>query len=54
VNRRRSIASQRTDELLLEAGTAEIVAVGVDRLSMSAVARRAGLTTSFARFAQLT
>jgi AcrR family transcriptional regulator len=45
VTRRRSASSQRNDELLLDAGSAEIVAVGVDRLTMSAVARRAGLTT---------
>jgi AcrR family transcriptional regulator len=45
VSRRRSAASQRNDDLLLDAGSAEIVAAGVDRLAMSAVARRAGLTT---------
>jgi AcrR family transcriptional regulator len=45
VTRRRSVSSQRNDDLLLDAGSAEIVAVGVDRLGMSAVARRAGLTT---------
>jgi AcrR family transcriptional regulator len=45
VTRRRSVSSQRNDDLLLDAGSAEIVAVGVDRLGMSGVARRAGLTT---------
>jgi AcrR family transcriptional regulator len=45
VIRRRSASSQRNDELLLDAGSAEIVAVGVDRLAMRSVARRAGLTT---------
>lgn len=45
MSRRRSVSSQRNDELLLDAGSAEILAVGVDRLGMSAVARRAGLTT---------
>ena len=45
MNRRRSAASQRNDELLLDAAAEEILAVGVDRLAMSAVARRAGLTT---------
>jgi AcrR family transcriptional regulator len=45
VTRSRSASSQRNDELLLDAGSAEIVALGVDRLAMSAVARRAGLTT---------
>jgi AcrR family transcriptional regulator len=45
VTRRRSVSSQLNDELLLDAGSAEMVAVGVDRLTMSAVARRAGLTT---------
>jgi AcrR family transcriptional regulator len=45
VTRQRSASSRRNDEVLLDAGSAEIVAVGVDRLTMSAVARRAGLTT---------
>jgi AcrR family transcriptional regulator len=45
VSRRRSAASRHNDELLLDAAAAEIVAVGVDRLGMSAVARRSGLTT---------
>jgi AcrR family transcriptional regulator len=45
VTRQRSASSRRNDEVLLDAGSAEIVAVGVDRLTMSAVARRARLTT---------
>jgi AcrR family transcriptional regulator len=45
VSRRRSEAAQRNDERLLDAATAELVKVGVDHLAMSAVARRAGLTT---------
>lgn len=45
MSRRRSAASRHNDELLLDAAAAEIVAVGVDRLGMSAVARRSGLTT---------
>jgi AcrR family transcriptional regulator len=45
VTRQRSESSRRNDEVLLDAGSDEIVAVGVDRLTMSAVARRAGLTT---------
>jgi len=45
VTRQRSASSLRNDEVLLDAGSAEIVSVGVDRLTMSAVARRAGLTT---------
>jgi AcrR family transcriptional regulator len=45
VIRRRSAAAQRNDELLLDAAAAEIVAVGIDRVAVSAVARRAGLTT---------
>jgi AcrR family transcriptional regulator len=45
VNRRRSLSSQENDERLLEAALDEIVAVGVDGLGMSGVARRAGLTT---------
>jgi AcrR family transcriptional regulator len=45
VTRQRSVSSLRNDEVLLDAGSAEIVAVGVDRLTMSSVARRAGLTT---------
>ncbi len=43
--RRRSASSQENDERLLDAALDEIVSVGVDRLGMSAVARRAGLTT---------
>ncbi|HEV7527134.1 MAG TPA: TetR/AcrR family transcriptional regulator [Acidimicrobiia bacterium] len=45
MSRRRSVSSQENDERLLEAALAEIVEVGVDRLGMSGVARRAGLTT---------
>ena len=45
MNRRRSASSQENDERLLEAALDEIAAVGVDRLGMSGVARRAGLTT---------
>jgi AcrR family transcriptional regulator len=45
VIRRRTESAQRNDDLLLDAAAAELVAVGVDRLAMSAVARRAGLTT---------
>ena len=43
--RRRSASSQLNDELILDAGLHEIEEVGIDRLGMSAVARRAGLTT---------
>jgi AcrR family transcriptional regulator len=43
--RRRSESSQQNDELILDAALLEIAAVGVDRLGMSGVARRAGLTT---------
>jgi AcrR family transcriptional regulator len=43
--RRRSASSQLNDVLILDAGLNEIEAVGVDRLAMSAVARRASLTT---------
>ncbi len=45
MSRRRSVSSQENDERLLEAALEEIAAVGVDRLGMSGVARRAGLTT---------
>jgi AcrR family transcriptional regulator len=45
VSRRRSVASQENDERLLEAALDEIAEVGIDRLGMSGVARRAGLTT---------
>ena len=45
MSRRRSAASQENDERLLEAALDEIAAVGIDRLGMSGVARRAGLTT---------
>jgi AcrR family transcriptional regulator len=45
VARRRSASSQLNDALILDAGLQEIEAVGVDRLGMSAVARRAELTT---------
>jgi AcrR family transcriptional regulator len=43
--RRRSDSTQKNDERILDAATREIEAVGVDRLGMTAVARRAGLTT---------
>jgi AcrR family transcriptional regulator len=43
--RRRSASSQLNDALILDAGLHEIEEVGIDRLGMSAVARRAGLTT---------
>ncbi len=43
--RRRSASSQLNDALILDAGLHEIEDIGVDRLAMSAVARRAGLTT---------
>ena len=43
--RRRSESSQINDALILDAAIEEIEAVGVDRLGMSGVARRAGLTT---------
>ncbi len=43
--RRRSASSQLNDALILDAGLHEIEAVGIDRFGMSAVARRAGLTT---------
>jgi AcrR family transcriptional regulator len=43
--RRRSDSTQKNDERILDAATREIQAVGVDRLGMTAVARRAGLTT---------
>jgi AcrR family transcriptional regulator len=45
VNRRRSAASIETDERLLEAALDELAAVGIDRLGMIGVARRAQLTT---------
>ena len=45
VARRRSASSQLNDALILNAALEAIRAVGVDRLGMSAVARRAGLTT---------
>ncbi len=45
VSRRRSVSSQENDERLLEAALVEIADVGIDRLGMSGVARRAGLTT---------
>jgi AcrR family transcriptional regulator len=45
MTRRRSAASIETDERLLEAALDELDAVGVDRLGMIGVARRAGLTT---------
>jgi len=45
IARRRSASSQLNDALILDAGLGEIEAVGLDRLSMSAVARRASLTT---------
>jgi AcrR family transcriptional regulator len=45
MSRRRSAASIETDERLLEAALDELTAVGVDRLGMIGVARRAGLTT---------
>ena len=43
--RRRSESSQLNDELILDAAIDEIEAVGVDRLGMSGVARRVGLST---------
>ena len=43
--RRRSASSQLNDALILDAGLREIEEVGIDRLGMSPVARRAGLTT---------
>ncbi|MDP9335561.1 MAG: TetR/AcrR family transcriptional regulator [Actinomycetota bacterium] len=43
--RRRSESTQKNDERILDAATREIQVVGVDRLGMTAVARRAGLTT---------
>ena len=43
--RRRSESSQLNDELILDAAMHAIEADGVDRLGMSAVARRAGLST---------
>jgi AcrR family transcriptional regulator len=43
--RRRSASSQENDERLLDAALDEIASVGIDRLGMSSVARRAGLTT---------
>lgn len=45
LSRRRSASSQLNDALILDAGLHEIESVGIDRLAMSAVARRAGLTT---------
>ena len=45
MTRRRSDAARQNDERLLDAAAAEIVAVGVDRVGMSAVARRVELTT---------
>jgi AcrR family transcriptional regulator len=45
MSRRRSVSSQENDERLLDAALDEIAEVGVDRLGMSGVARRAGLTT---------
>ena len=43
--RRRPESSQLNDALILDAAMVEIEAVGVDRLGMSGVARRAALTT---------
>lgn len=43
--RRRSQSTQKNDARILDAATREIQVVGVDRLGMTAVARRAGLTT---------
>ena len=45
MSRRRSAASIETDERLLEAALDELATVGIDRLGMIGVARRAGLTT---------
>src|SRR5262245_28236173 len=45
MNRRRSASSIETDERLLDAALEELTVVGVDRLGMIGVARRAGLTT---------
>lgn len=44
-SRRRSESSQLNDSLILDAAIDEIESVGVDRLGMSGVARRAGLST---------
>jgi AcrR family transcriptional regulator len=43
--RRRSKSTQQNDERILDAALREIYDVGVDALAMTAVARRAGLTT---------
>lgn len=43
--RRRSESTQQNDERILDAALREIYDVGVDALGMTAVARRAGLTT---------
>ena len=43
--RRRSKSTQQNDERILDAALREIYDVGVDALGMTAVARRAGLTT---------
>ena len=45
MSRRRSAASIETDERLLDAALDELAAVGIDRMGMIGVARRAGLTT---------
>ena len=45
MSRRRSAASIETDARLLDAALDELTTVGVDRLGMIGVARRAGLTT---------
>ncbi|HEX4492060.1 MAG TPA: TetR family transcriptional regulator [Acidimicrobiia bacterium] len=56
MSRRRSEGAQRNDERLLDAATAELVEVGIDHLAMSAVARRAGLTTGalYSRYENVT
>ncbi|HEX9259521.1 MAG TPA: TetR/AcrR family transcriptional regulator [Acidimicrobiales bacterium] len=53
---RRSASALAVDELLLDAGLAEIVDGGIDRLGMAPVARQAGLTTGalYARYENAT
>jgi AcrR family transcriptional regulator len=52
LSRRRSQSSQANDVKILEAALREIEEVGVDKLAMTSVARRAGLTTGalYARY----
>src|SRR5262245_20456118 len=45
MSRRRSSSSRQNDVRILEAALREVDGVGVDGLAMTAVARRAGLTT---------